>query len=52
MNALEILALEKVYTVGFWRKQPRRALHPLTLSVLEGEVFGFLGLMAPAKLPR
>ena len=43
MNALEILALEKVYTVGFWRKQPRRALHPLTLSVREGEVFGFLG---------
>jgi ABC-2 type transport system ATP-binding protein len=43
MNALEILALEKVFTVGFWRKQPRRALHPLTLSVQEGEVFGFLG---------
>ncbi len=43
MNALEIHALEKVYTVGFWRKQPRRALHPLTLSVQEGEVFGFLG---------
>src|SRR3979409_2232743 len=43
MNALEILALEKVYTVGFWRKQPRRALHPLHLAVEEGEVFGFLG---------
>jgi ABC-2 type transport system ATP-binding protein len=43
MIALEILALEKVYTVGFWRKKPRRALHPLTLTVHEGEVFGFLG---------
>jgi ABC-2 type transport system ATP-binding protein len=43
MIALEIVALEKVYSVGFWRKQPRRALHPLTLTVNEGEVFGFLG---------
>jgi ABC-2 type transport system ATP-binding protein len=43
MIALEISALEKVYSVGFWRKRPRRALHPLTLTVNEGEVFGFLG---------
>jgi ABC-2 type transport system ATP-binding protein len=43
MIALEITALEKIYSVGFWRKQPRRALHPLTLSVNQGEVFGFLG---------
>ena len=43
MVALEIIALEKIYSVGFWRKQPRRALHPLTLTVDEGEVFGFLG---------
>lgn len=43
MSALEILALEKIYTVGFWRKKPRQALHALTLSVHEGEVFGFLG---------
>jgi ABC-2 type transport system ATP-binding protein len=43
MPAIEILGLEKTYLVGFWRKRPRRALHPLYLTVEEGEVFGFLG---------
>jgi len=43
MSAIEILGLEKTYMVGFWRKQPKRALHPLHLSVAEGEIFGFLG---------
>ena len=43
MAAIEILGLEKTYMVGFWRKRPKRALHPLQLSVEEGEVFGFLG---------
>ncbi len=43
MAAIETLALEKTYMVGFWRKHPRRALKPLTISVEEGEVFGFLG---------
>jgi len=43
MAAIEILGLEKTYMVGFWRKQPKRALHPLHLSVQEGEIFGFLG---------
>jgi ABC-2 type transport system ATP-binding protein len=43
MQAIEILGLEKTYMVGFWRKQPKRALQPLHLSVAEGEVFGFLG---------
>jgi ABC-2 type transport system ATP-binding protein len=43
MPAIEILGLEKVYKVGFWRKQPRRALHPLHLKVDDGEIFGFLG---------
>jgi ABC-2 type transport system ATP-binding protein len=43
MNAIEILGLEKTYLVGFWRKKPKRALHPLHLSVEEGEIFGFLG---------
>ncbi|HVI06668.1 MAG TPA: ABC transporter ATP-binding protein [Candidatus Binatia bacterium] len=43
MPAIEILGLEKTYTVGFWRKLPKRALHPLRLSVEDGEVFGFLG---------
>src|SRR5512143_638920 len=43
MAAIETIALEKRYTVGFWRKKPKQALHPLTLSVERGEVFGFLG---------
>jgi ABC-2 type transport system ATP-binding protein len=41
--AIEILGLEKTYAVGFWRKRPKRALHPLTLEVPEGQVFGYLG---------
>src|SRR5438309_5323994 len=41
--AIEILGLEKTYSVGFWRKKPKRALRPLHLSVEEGEIFGFLG---------
>jgi len=43
MMAIEILGLEKTYNVGFWRKRPRRALHPLHLQVEQGEIFGFLG---------
>src|SRR6202522_1060630 len=43
MSAIEILGLEKTYKVGFWVKRPRRALHPLHLTVEDGEVFGFLG---------
>ena len=43
MPAIEILGLEKTYSVGFWRKRPKRALHPLRLTVEEGEIFGFLG---------
>ena len=43
MPAIEILGLEKTYSVGFWRKRPKRALSPLQLTVEEGEVFGFLG---------
>ena len=43
MRAIEILGLEKVYQVGFWRKRPKRALSPLNLSVEQGEIFGFLG---------
>jgi ABC-2 type transport system ATP-binding protein len=41
--ALEILGLEKTYSVGFWRKRPKLALKPLHLTVEEGEIFGFLG---------
>jgi ABC-2 type transport system ATP-binding protein len=43
MTAIEILGLEKTYQVGFWRKRPKRALHPLNLTIEEGEIFGFLG---------
>jgi ABC-2 type transport system ATP-binding protein len=43
MPAIEILGLEKTYSVGFWRKRPKRALHPLELTVEDGEIFGFLG---------
>ena len=43
MPAIEILGLEKNYSVGFWRKRPKCALRPLHLSIEEGEIFGFLG---------
>jgi ABC-2 type transport system ATP-binding protein len=43
MRAIEILGLEKTYSVGFWRKKSKRALSPLHLTVEEGEIFGFLG---------
>src|SRR5271170_371813 len=43
MPAIEILGLEKTYSVGFWRKRPKRALLPLHLTVQDGEIFGFLG---------
>ena len=43
MPAIEILGLEKTYRVGFWRKTQMRALHPLKLTIEDGEIFGFLG---------
>jgi ABC-2 type transport system ATP-binding protein len=43
MSAIATHELAKDYQVGFWRPRPYRALHPLTLSVEPGEVFGFLG---------
>src|SRR5215510_2246107 len=43
MAALEISGLSKSYSVGFWRKALKPALHPLHLTVNEGETFGFLG---------
>ncbi len=43
MAAVEILGLEKTYTLGFWRKQKKIGLKRLTLEVQEHEVFGFLG---------
>jgi ABC-2 type transport system ATP-binding protein len=43
MSAIEILGLEKTYSIGFWRKRPKCALRPLSLSVEDGEILGFLG---------
>jgi ABC-2 type transport system ATP-binding protein len=43
MLALEIQDLSKTYSVGFWKKRPRCVLKSLSLSVEEGEVFGYLG---------
>jgi ABC-2 type transport system ATP-binding protein len=43
MAAIEIIGLEKTYQVGFPLKKSKEALKPLTLTVEEGEVFGFLG---------
>src|SRR5438034_8919275 len=49
MAAIEILGLEKTYTVGFWRKKPKQALKPLHLKVEDGEIFGFLGANGAGK---
>lgn len=43
MHAIEIKDLTKAYAVGFWKKQLRPALQGLTLTVSQGETFGFLG---------
>lgn len=43
MVTIETFELEKTYRVGFWRKKMKPALRPLTLSVNEGEIFGYLG---------
>lgn len=43
MDAIRTEGLTKHYTVGFWRPRPYLALDALTLSVGQGEVFGFLG---------
>ena len=43
MDAIRTEALTKHYHVGFWRPRPYVALDGLTLTVGQGEVFGFLG---------
>ncbi|MBZ5553598.1 MAG: ABC transporter ATP-binding protein [Acidobacteriia bacterium] len=43
MFAIKIEELTKDYIVGFWRKRTVRALDRLSLTVNEGEIFGFLG---------
>lgn len=51
MAAIETFALEKSYKFGFWRKKTKLALRPLTLSVSEGEIFGYLGPNGAGKPP-
>src|SRR4029453_13297039 len=43
MAAILIDNLTKDFSVGFWRPRPYRALDRLSLSIEQGEVFGFLG---------
>jgi ABC-2 type transport system ATP-binding protein len=50
MNAIvEINSLTKDYDVGFWRKRKVRALDSLSLTVNQGEIFGFLGANGAGK---
>ncbi len=49
MPAVEIINLTKDYEVGFWRKRKVRALDDLTLSIDEGQIFGFLGANGAGK---
>jgi ABC-2 type transport system ATP-binding protein len=46
---VEIENLTKDYEVGFWRKRRVRALDGLSLTVEQGEVFGFLGANGAGK---
>ena len=49
MPAVEIQNLTKDYDVGFWRKRKVRALDDLSLSIDEGQIFGFLGANGAGK---
>lgn len=50
MNSIvEIENLTKDYDVGFWRKRKVRALDGLSLTVNQGEIFGFLGANGAGK---
>lgn len=50
MNAIvEIENLTKDYDIGFWRKRKVRALDGLSLTVNQGEIFGFLGANGAGK---
>lgn len=48
-SVIEIDKLTKDYDVGFWRKRKVRALDGLSLSVNQGEIFGFLGANGAGK---
>lgn len=46
---VEIENLTKDYDLGFWRKRKVRALDGLSLTVNQGEIFGFLGANGAGK---
>ena len=46
---VELKNLTKDYEIGFWRKRKVRALDGLSLSVDQGEIFGFLGANGAGK---
>jgi ABC-2 type transport system ATP-binding protein len=48
-SVIETNNLTKDYEVGFWRKRKVRALDGLSLSVNQGEIFGFLGANGAGK---
>lgn len=49
MPVIEINHLTKDYDVGFWRKRKVRALDGLSLTVEQGQIFGFLGANGAGK---
>jgi ABC-2 type transport system ATP-binding protein len=49
MPIIEIDNLTKDYEVGFWRKRKVRALDSLSVTVNQGEIFGFLGANGAGK---
>ena len=49
MPAVEITNLTKDYEIGFFRKRRVRALDNLSLSIDEGQIFGFLGANGAGK---
>ena len=49
MAIVEIDNLSKDYELGFWKKRKVRALDKLSLTVEEGEIFGFLGANGAGK---
>jgi ABC-2 type transport system ATP-binding protein len=48
-SVVEINNLQKDYEVGFWRKKKVRVLDGLSLTVNQGEIFGFLGANGAGK---
>jgi ABC-2 type transport system ATP-binding protein len=49
MAVIEITNLTKDYEVGFFRKRKVRALDGLSLSIDQGQIFGFLGANGAGK---